>query len=110
MCYEGSLLSVYNYNNKWYISSRKCLDANDSILNNKSHYDMFLETIQQDNFNTFEDFTNVLNKNYTYHFVLIHHLNENIVNYKNEFGNDYKKLCFIFARDRNTTLKLIQKI
>lgn len=102
MCYEGSLLSVYNFNDKWYLSSRKCLDANNSIVNNKSHYDMFLETIQQDGFETFDDFTKLLNTNYTYHFVLIHHLNENIVNYKNEFGNNYKKLCFIFARDSKT--------
>jgi hypothetical protein len=98
-CYEGSLLSLYFYNNKWYISSRKCLDCKDSVINDNSHYDMFMDVLRQDNFNSFEDFTYKLDKNYTYHFVLIHHRNENIVNYKLEFGENYKKLCFIFARN-----------
>ena len=98
-CYEGSLLSVYHYNEKWYLSSRKCLDSKDSVINDNSHYDMFLDVIRQDNFNTFDEFASKLDVNYTYHFVLIHHKNENIVNYKLEFGNEYKKLCFIFARN-----------
>ena len=33
-------------------------------------------------------------------------LSKNIVNYKNEFGDNYKKLCFIFARDRNTHVEI----
>lgn len=98
-CYEGSLLSLYYFNNKWYLSSRKCLHSKNSIINNKSHYDMFLEVLKLDNFSSFEDFTDKLDKKLTYHFVLIHYENQNIVNYKLEFGNEYKKLCFIFARD-----------
>jgi len=101
-CYEGSLLSLFHFNNKWYLSSRKCLDSNNSVLNGTSHYNMFMDVIKQDNFNTLDDFTKLLDKNYTYHFVLIHHLNENIVNYKIEFGEEYKKLCFIFARESST--------
>ena len=99
-CYEGTLLSLFNFNDKWYLSSRKCLDIKDSLTlsNDISRYDMFMDVIKQDNYNTFDDFTKLLDKNYTYHFVLIHHKNENIVNYIEEFGKNYKKLCFIFSR------------
>jgi len=99
-CYEGSLLSLFYFNDKWYLSSRKCLDAKDSVLldKSKSRYDMFIEVLQQDNYNTLDDFTKLLDKSFTYHFVLIHHQNENIVNYSIEFGKEYKKLCFIFSR------------
>lgn len=98
-CYEGSLLSLFNFQDKWYLSSRKCLDSKSSIINGKSHYDMFMEVLLQDNHNSFEDFTKLLDKKYTYHFVLIHHENDHIVNYTKTFGKNFKKLCFIFARD-----------
>ena len=103
-CYEGTLLSLFYYNDKWYLSSRKCLDTKDSLVldKSKSRYDMFMEVIQQDNYNTSEDFTKLLDTSFTYHFVLIHHQNENIVNYLVEFGKEYKKLCFIFSRSVET--------
>ena len=49
-CYEGSLLSAFNYNNKWYLSSRRCLDSKESVINEKSHFDMFEEIIKNDEF------------------------------------------------------------
>ena len=63
---------------------------------------MFLEILKQDNYNSIDEFTDKLDKAYSYHFVLIHHKNDNIVNYKNQFGEEYKKLCFIFARNNDT--------
>ena len=103
MCYEGSLLSIFNYNNKWFFSSRKHLLNLENINENNTnpHFNMFKSVIEQDNFNV-QSFTEKLDKKYTYHFVLIHHLNKNIVNYENKFGKYYKKLCFIFARDRDS--------
>ena len=41
-CYEGTHIVVFNHNNKWFISTRKCLDARDSKWNGISHYDMFM--------------------------------------------------------------------
>jgi len=41
-CYEGTYLSVFYHNNKWYVSTRRCLNSYDSLFNNEvSHYDMF---------------------------------------------------------------------
>jgi hypothetical protein len=99
VCYEGSLLSIFYYNDNWYVSTRKCIYDNTSKKEEK--YKMFLDVIESDGY-TFETFTNTLDTSKSYHFVLIHHLNENIVDYKTEFGEGYTKLCFVSARDKNT--------
>jgi hypothetical protein len=103
VCYEGSLLSVFFHNNKWFVASRKNI-YNDNSTDNETtggQYKMFLEVLAKDNM-TFVDFTHKLNKDLTYHFVLIHYMNDNIVNYMSLFGENYTKLCFIFARNRKT--------
>ncbi len=100
VCYEGSLISIFNYNNKWFVASRRNIYLNNQDKENScSQYNMFMEVLAQDNINTIDELTDKLDKKYSYHFVLIHHKNDNIVNYKNQFGNEYKKLCFIFARN-----------
>ena len=38
----------------------------------------------------------------SYHFVLVHHENDNIVNYSKDFGEKYTKLCYIFSRNITT--------
>ena len=96
ICYEGSLLSVFNYNEKWYVATRKCIYNNESEKTGK--YKMFLDVLEKDGYD-FISFTNTLDTSKSYNFVLIHHLNENIVDYKSQFGNDYTKLCFISARN-----------
>ena len=46
-CYEGTILVVYNHNDKWYISTRRCLDASESTwIKNKSYKEMFEEAIE----------------------------------------------------------------
>ena len=98
VCYEGSLISIFNYNNKWHIASRKNIYENENL---GGQYKMFMDVLESDNM-TLDEFTNKLDKKYSYHFVLIHHENDNIVNYVTQFGKNYKKLCFIFARDIDT--------
>ena len=34
-CYEGALLSVFYFNNKWYISSRRCINKSNNLDDNK---------------------------------------------------------------------------
>jgi hypothetical protein len=106
VCYEGSLISLFNYNNKWFVSSRRNIYQNENSnsinTNTGGQYNMFMEVLAQDNINTIDEFTDKLDKKFSYHFVLIHHKNDNIVNYKNQFGEEYKKLCFIFARSSET--------
>jgi hypothetical protein len=61
-----------------------------------------MDVIKDDGYDTLEDFTNMLNKNLCYNFILIHHSNKNIVNYSSQFGDEYKKLCLAFVRDKNS--------
>lgn len=101
LCYEGSLISIFNSEDKWFFSSRRNLlnMSSEETCSDNPHFNMFKSVIEQDN-HSISSFINKLDKNLTYHFVLIHHLNKNIVNYKNKFGENYKKLCFIFARNK----------
>ena len=83
-CYEGTMLLVFNHNDQWYVSTRRCLDSNQSKwVKNKSYREMFDEATQ-DKFN-FDD----LNKDYCYHFILVHYKNRNIISYSNTFVIEY---------------------
>lgn len=103
-CYEGSLLSLFHFNNNWYFSSRRnILKVSDETEN--PHFKMFCDVIKQDDFDI-NTFIEKLDKNLTYHFVLIHYQNKNIINYEKVFGENYKKLCFIFAREKETNKEI----
>jgi hypothetical protein len=104
VCYEGSLISVFNHNDVWYVASRRNIYTGDS--EQIGQFQMFMEALNGDGYDTLNKFTNCLNSKYTYHFVLIHHKNENVVSYDQAFGPEYKKLCFIFARDKNTHVEI----
>ena len=80
-CYEGTLLSLFNHNDKWYLSTRRCLDSRESLLHKNidldnvnpddrskmaklkslSHFDMFEDVLIKNKL-SFDDFTNELNK------------------------------------------------
>lgn len=99
--YDGTLVSVFHFNNEWFYSTRRCLDADKSIFKSeKSHYIMFMECIDEMGLDK-DSFENCLNKEHTYHFVLIHHQNYHHVNYKNRFGENYKKLILINIRKQD---------
>lgn len=104
-CYEGTLLSVYFSNDKWNYSTRKCVDSKDSYwsyngkVSEKSHYDMFLETVGD-----VSVFESKLQKDKSYYFVLVHHENKIFVDYTDKFGSEYKKLFLLFVRDVDLNL------
>lgn len=96
-CFEGTILMVYNHDDKWYVSTRRCIESNKSLWNkNKSYYDMFIETID-DKF-TFDD----LDKNVCYQFILVHHQNKNIIMYNFQNDSEYKKLYLASANEKFT--------
>ena len=95
-CYEGTLVVVFSYNGKWYVTTRRCLDAQKSEwVKNTSYYTMFVDAMK----NKFE-FSD-LNEDYCYHFVLVHHRNKNIVSYAN-LGKEYKELFHILTTEKYT--------
>jgi len=103
-CYEGTLLSMF-FKDKWFVSTRRCLNSNESIwgTEEKSHFNMLMEVLNDSGYETFDDFSNKLDKNLCYHFVLIHYQNKNIVDYASEFDDSkYKKLALAFVRNIET--------
>jgi hypothetical protein len=102
-CYEGTILSVFNHNNKWYVSTRRCLDSNESKFSNdeNSHFELFLDVLKSSGYETVDDFYNKLDNTKSYYFVLIHYKNKHMINYTKYFGENYKKLCLITVRDND---------
>ena len=104
-CYEGTYLSVFNHNNKWYVSTRRCLDSQDSVFNPvekqtpMSHYEMFDDILNKAGYANFNDFSQKLNPSNSYYFVLIHHQNKHIIDYTSQFGNEYGRICLTTIRD-----------
>ena len=105
VCYEGTYLSVFNHNSKWYVSTRRCLDSHDSVFDNgvvhaeKSHYQMFEDVLQRAGYSGFNDFSQKLNPEQSYYFVLIHHQNKHMIDYTSKFGENYGKICLTTVRD-----------
>lgn len=103
-CYEGTLLTVFNHNDTWYVTTRRCLNAKDSTwVAGNSYYDMFTEAMK-DIF-TFDE----LNKNLCYHFVLVHSKNKNIVSYT-WLGKEYAELFHVMTTEKYTLKEIDHKI
>ena len=105
MCYEGTLISVFHHNDKWYASTRRCLNSNNSIFNitelnvPKSHYQMFEEVLSKTEYSNFDNFSGFLDKSKSYYFVLIHHENKHLIDYTQKFETNYTYLCLVSVRD-----------
>lgn len=101
-CFEGTLLSLYHYNGKWNVATRRCINAENSRWkSNKSYYELFLECLSC----SFEEFTSHLSESNNYYFVLVHHENKNIVDYTSQFGENYKEIIHVMTRDRETHME-----
>jgi len=100
--YEGIDVLIYNHNNKWYVSTRRCLRADESKkISNKS----FIELLNSTRRFEFKE----LDKNLCYHFILVHYRNRNIINYRN-LGKDYKKLIHTMTTKKYTFEEIDTKI
>lgn len=100
-CYEGTMILLFHHNDKWYVCTRRCIDSSKSFwIKNKSYSDMFYECAEG-KMNIDE-----LDKNLTYHFILIHYRNKNIVTYNN-LGEEYRELYHVMTTEKGT-LKEVQ--
>ena len=98
ICYEavdGTLISVYYHNSKWYFGSSCCPDINSSKFSHptKTHgymldeilYEIYKNNIDITNPNissVLRDlFTSNLSPLFSYEFVLVHHENKHIIDY-----------------------------
>ena len=98
-CIEGTILTMYYYENKWMLSTRKCIDASKSCWRkNKSHFDLFKESIEID----WDTFCDVHDTNYIYTYILVHHKNIQLIDYTKKYGENYKKVILSLIRNKDT--------
>ena len=97
-CYEGTLMSLFYFNDKWFLSTRRCLVSKKSKWKERTYYDMFCDVLNLDNLDL-DTFTDKLDKNHCYYFILVHFNNMNIVDYTSRFGEGYTKLVLAFIRN-----------
>ena len=99
-CYEGTQLTIFYHNNKWFVCTKKCLDAHKSKWNDtKSHYDMLNEILKE-----YEITLDNFNKDYVYNINLIHY--ENNRNIGGDNFKDVKLLDLLYVSEKET-LKVI---
>ena len=95
--YEGTIIRIFNYNNKWYVATHKKLDAFKSKWSSNDSFGMMfkksLDTIynfedqnlknfinnQSDDFNLYQTFLSKLDKSKTYLFLLRNNKDNRIV-------------------------------
>ena len=118
--YDGTMITVYNYNNEWFFGTSSCPDVNSSKFSHptKSHgvmLDEVLMTLFRDQFSDDEIIsgdsstiskklrgllTSRLDPSFAYEFVLIHYENIHIIDYSNILGSGYKVLFHINSKNR----------
>jgi len=99
--HEGTLISVFYHNNKWYYATRRNLDMYVSTQE-KSHGLMFEDALSKLGL-TKDNFEQMLNTNYKYNFELVHYQNKYNISYESQYGDNYAKIFLLFTRDENQT-------
>lgn len=113
---DGTLISVYYHNNKWYFGSSCCPDINGSKFSHptKSHgymldeviFELFKGKVDINDPNISQTLRNLFTSNlsplFSYEFVLIHHENVHIIDYTKDLGENYKYLFHINTKNRLT--------
>lgn len=107
--FEGTLISVFYNDDKWYFTTSRCGDIDNSYFYNKERtFGMLFDECIVQTFNLETgcnpryELTKNLNQNLNYYFVLIHHENKNIIDYTERFGYEYKILLHVITRLQTT--------
>ena len=116
-CYiamDGTLITTYYHNGKWFFGSSCCSDINSSKFSHptKTHgymldevlYEIYKNNVDITNPNISTTLRNLFTSNlsplYSYEFILIHYENKHINDYTNELGINYKYLYHINTKNR----------
>lgn len=84
-CEDGTVIRLYNYKEKWYTSTTRCIDARKSFWSSdKTFNDMFFEIMNKSGYDL-KDFE----VSHTYSFIIIHKDNRIVVDHK------YNNLIYI---------------
>jgi hypothetical protein len=121
--YDGTIITVYHYKDEWYFGTSSCPDANSSKFSHptKTHGNM-LDEILYKYFNQHlateegegcEDgaaflrsvFTQHLDPNMAYEFIIVHHENKHIIDYTGFLGENYMELFHVNTKHRNSLIE-----
>lgn len=120
--FDGTMITVYNYDDTWHFGTTSCPDVNYSRFHHptKTHGEMLNEVLMLLFSNNFTEeeiqnsnkkdieiklrniFTSHLDKAYAYEFVLVHHEIKHIIDYSKVLGDGYMTLCHINSKNRET--------
>lgn len=120
--YDGTMLTVYNYKGEWHFGTTSCPDANTSKFSHptKRHghmldevlFGFFANRFSQDELHNEKPyviskklrqyFTNLLDENMAYEFLILHHENKHIIDYSDILGANYKMIFHMNTKHRTT--------
>lgn len=113
--YDGTIISVYNYDDKWYMgtSTSPTIDSSRYFHPTKTHgnmvdeaiakiYNMTLPTDDESSYTLRKVFTDSLDPSKTYVFILIHYQNFHTINYTPLYGNEYAKLVHVSTKNKGS--------
>lgn len=106
--FEGTLVSAFYHNDKWRFHTSRCVDIDSSYFydSKTSFGDMFNDCLNKINKDRIT-FTDNLNTEHMYSFVIVHYKNKYITDYSDRFGDNYAQLVLVIERECNT-LNLIK--
>ena len=116
--FEGTIVTVYNYDNTWYMGTSSCptIDSSRYFHPTKTHGNMFDEAIakiynvpfptdKQSSISLRKLFTDDLDANKVYAFILVHYQNSHTIDYSSRFGTEYANLVHILTKSRNSIIE-----
>jgi hypothetical protein len=118
MAMDGTLITTYFHNGVWHFGSSCCPDINSSKFSHptKTHgymldealYEIYKNNVDINDANISTTLRNLFTSNlsplYSYVFILIHHENKHIIDYKKDFGEGFKYLYHINTKNRLTLI------
>lgn len=115
MGFEGTMVTVYNHNGVWHFGTSSCPTVDSSRFSHptKTHGRMFDEALSKilgepvpvsraTSMELRAKFTEKLDANKAYAFLLVHHDNKHVMDYTSLAGENYAFLVHISTRDRVT--------
>lgn len=120
--YDGTIITVYHYKDEWYFGTSSCPDANSSKFSHptKTHGNMFDEILYKyfkqhitkeggDVGGVSEKlrsvFTQHLDPNMAYEFIIVHHENKHIIDYTGFLGENYMEMFHVNTKHRNSLIE-----
>jgi hypothetical protein len=98
--HEGTMVSMFHHIDTWHYITSRCTDINASYFYNSDltfghMFDECLTNINQSRA-TFEQ---LLNTDHCYNFVIVHHKNKYVIDYTDDYGENYGKLVLVIERE-----------